>query len=372
MIRRDFFRASALMGGAFGLRGFGDPGSGGPPSPPPQDVKRILILGGTGFIGPHMVRYARARGHKLTLFNRGRTNPHLFPDLEKLVGDRNGDLTALEGRTWDAVIDNSGYTPQQLEATGRILQGAVGQYVFTSTRAVYNDFTPEHMDEDAPLGGNMYGMKGVPPEKWEGYGPLKVLSEWEIQKYFPDRLAILRPVVIVGPGDRSDRFTYWVVRVDRGGEVLSPGKPTEAIQYIDVRDLAEFFIRVVEDRTTGVYNVVGPERLSWAEMFYGIRAVTSTPVSFTWVPVDFLIEHGVRPYVELPMYRAPRGEWKNIFHQDNSLAKAKGLTFRPLAVTAKDTLDWFRSLPAERQATLRTGCPPELEAEVLAAWHETG
>ena len=368
MIRRDFLRTSALMGGALGLGGFGDPGSGGRPSPPAQDAKRILILGGTGFIGPHMVRYARARGHELTLFNRGRTNPHLFPDLEKLVGNRDGDLTALEGRTWDAVIDNSGYTPQQVGATARLLQGAVGQYVFTSTRAVYTDFTPEHMDEGAPL-----GMKGVPPEQWEGYGPLKVLSEWKVQNYFPDRSAILRPVVIVGPGDRSDRFTYWVVRVDRGGEVLSAGKPTEAIQYIDVRDLAEFFIRVVENGTTGVYNVAGPEaRLNWAEMLSGIRAVTSTPVSFTWVDVDFLIEHGVRPYEELPMYRPPRGEWTNVFHQDISRALAKGLTFRPLAVTAKETLDWFKSLPAERQATLRTGCPPELEAEVLDAWHARG
>ena len=214
----------------------------------------ILVLGGTGFIGPHVVSYAMDRGHRITLFNRGRTNTHLFPEAEKLVGDRNTDLTALEGKRWDAVIDNSGYTPDQVELSVQLLKDSVGQYLFTSTRAVYRDFTADVMDEDAPL-----GPANVPEEQWEGYGPLKVLAERAVEAGFGDRAVIVRPPIIVGPGDRTDRFTYWVDRIDDGGEIMAWGDPDDPVQFVDVRDLAEFFVHLLEQETPGVFNAEGPE-----------------------------------------------------------------------------------------------------------------
>jgi hypothetical protein len=204
------------------------------------------------------VRRILERGHTPVLFNRGRTRPAMFPEmfegLETLVGDRDGDIGALRGGRWDAVIDDSGYTPQQVRATAELLRDSVGQYLFTSTRAVYQDFTV-HMDEDAPV-----GTRGVPESRWEGYGPLKALAEREVRRVFPDAATIVRPAIITGPGDNTDRFTYWYVRVDRGGEVLAPGDPSDPIQYIDVRDMADFYVHLVEQRTRGVFNLEAPGR----------------------------------------------------------------------------------------------------------------
>lgn len=326
---------------------------------------RILVLGGTGFIGPYMVRYARERGHRLTLFNRGRTNPDLFPNAELLIGDRNGDISALETGSWDAVIDNSGYTPDQVRSTARLLQGRVGQYVFISTRAVYTDFTQAVMDEQAPV-----GPADLPEDQWDGYGPLKVLSEREVQEAYPSAATILRPPIMVGPEDRSDRFTYWLTRIDGGGEVLAPGHPTDPVQYLDARDLAEFSIRLIEDRTVGVFNTEGPAAaLSSAEFLYGIRAITNSPVAFTWVNWDFLSQHDLEGWNDIPGWRPPQGEWVNYGRMDNSRAIRAGLTFRPLATTATETLRWFRGLPTERQNTLAAGISPQTESDVLRAWH---
>lgn len=324
----------------------------------------VLILGGTGFIGPHVVSHAMARGHRITLFNRGRTNTHLFPEAEKLVGDRNDDLTALEGRTWDAVIDNSGYTPDQVELSVQLLRNSVGQYLFTSTRAVYRDFTPDVMDEDAPL-----GPADVPEEQWEGYGPLKVLAERAVEAGFGARSTIVRPPIIVGPGDRTDRFTYWVDRIDDGGEIMAWGDPDDPVQFIDVRDLAEFFVHLLEQGTPGVFNAEGPEAsLSSGELLYGIRGVTTTPTSFTWVDWDFLIGRGEEPQGSLPFWQPPRGRYLNYGRMVNTRAVEAGLRFRPLAVTAKETLDWHRTRGVAQQERLRVGLSKAREAELLEAW----
>ena len=324
----------------------------------------ILVLGGTGFIGPHFVRYALSRGHNITLFNRGRTNTHLFPEAEKLVGDRDSDLSALEGRTWDAVLDNSGYTPGQVRRSVDLLKDACDQYLFTSTRAVYHEFTSEVMDEDAPV-----GPREIPESEWEGYGPNKVLAERIVMDAFGERTLITRPPIVVGPGDRSDRFTYWVDRIDDGGDILVQGSMTDPIQFVDVRDLSEFYVHLLEQQTRGVFNTEGPgSALNTAGLVHGIKAITSTPSRFHWVDWDFLIDRGEVPQDTLVFWQPPRGRYLRYGHMDNSRAIAAGMTFRPLAVIAKDTLEWHRSRPPENRARLRTGLTREREAELLSMW----
>ena len=373
--RRQFLKKSAALGGAMGLGSLGAPLSAAWPGsfplrPRPSRSLRMLVLGGTGFIGPHLVHRILERGHELTIFNRGRSDPGMYEELydgvENLIGDRDGDISALEGRRWDAVIDNSGYTPDQVRATARLLAGSVDQYIFTSTRAVYADFTHPVMDEDAPL-----GMPGVPREEWTGYGPLKALAEEEVQAAFPRGTGIVRPPIITGPGDRTDRFTFWYVRVDRGGEVLAPGDPGDPIQYVDVRDLVDFMVHMAEEGTEGVFNVEAPAApLTSAEFLHGLRATTGNPVSFTWVPWDFLEGQGLRGGAEIPAWRAPEGEWLNYGRMDNRRAVAAGMTFRPLAVTAMDTLAWWKERPGTDGASLRAGYSLRREREVLAAWRE--
>jgi 2'-hydroxyisoflavone reductase len=325
----------------------------------------ILVLGGTGFIGPHLVSHAMQRGHKITLFNRGRTNNHLFPEVEKLVGDRNNDLSALEGRRWDAIIDNSGYTPAQVELSVGLLKDACDQYLFTSTRSVYYDYTAAVMDEDAPL-----GPQHLPESEWEGYGPDKVLAERIVKAGFGARTLIVRPPIIVGPGDRSDRFTYWVDRIDDGGDILVQGEPTDPVQFVDVRDLSEFYVRLLENTTSGIYNAEGPgSALTTAGLVHGIKAITATPSTFHWVDWDFLIERGEVPQESLTFWQPPRGRYLNYGYMDNSRAITRGLTFRPLAVTAKDTLDWHRARTRDLQDKLRTGLSRDREAELLREWN---
>jgi 2'-hydroxyisoflavone reductase len=366
--RREFLRLSALAAAAMGSGLAAPSAATAVERTRPGRGLRILVLGGTGFIGPHLVRRILERGHTPVLFNRGRTRPAMFPEifagLETLVGDRSGDISALRGGRWDAVIDDSGYTPQQVRATAELLRGSVGQYLFTSTRAVYQDFTV-HMDEDAPV-----GVRGVPESEWEGYGPLKALAEREVTRVFPDAATIVRPAIITGPGDNTDRFTYWYVRVDEGGEVLAPGDPSDPIQYIDVRDLADFYVHLVEQRTRGVFNLEAPASpLTTGAFLDGIRATTATPVSFTWVDWDFLESHGLQGGSrELPAWRAPRGEQLNYGRMDIRRALAAGLTPRPLATTAIDTREWWRSLGI----SLRAGLPPAREREVLDAWRRAG
>lgn len=361
--RRDFLHTSIATGGALGLGMFIRPSTYFGKIPRAQKPLRILILGGTGFIGPHQVRYAVSRGHTVTLFNRGRTNPHLFPDLEKLRGDRDGDLEALKGREWDAVIDNSGYVPRIVRQSAQLLKDAVNQYLFVSSISAYASFGEVDMDETAPLAT----MDDPTLENIRRYyGPLKALCEQQVREAFPDRATIVRPGLIAGPGDRTDRFTYWPARIDRGGEVLAPGDPTDPVQLIDVRDVTGWMVRLLEQSDAGVYNAVGPEaRLSIAEMLYGIRAVTNANVSFTWVDADFLAEQGLRPTVWTP----PRGRTAGLGLVSRDRAMAKGLTYLSLAVTAKDTLDWHKSRSEEEQSRLNARLSSDRETEVLAAWH---
>ena len=337
---------------------------------------RILILGGTGFIGPHMVAHFLARGHQVTLFNRGRRIPS--PGVELLKGDRDGGLDVLKGRTWDVVVDNSGYVPRVVRDSAALLKDAVGHYIFTSSVAVYpfdvagrgQSVTPianpQGFTEDGPL-----QIPEDPESEDMGkyYGQLKALSEQAVQDIYPGRSTILRSSSIAGPGDNTDRFTHWPVRIDKGGEMLAPGDPRMPMEYIDVRDLVGFLMLLAETGDNGVYNVAGPHaRLSMAGFLHGIRAITAAPVRFTWVDEDFLLEHGVNLWLDLPI-RMPVPDPAGPGISDNTRAIARGLTFRPLADTARDTLDWYKTLPEERQANPRTGLTMAAEANILAAWH---
>ena len=364
--RREFLRFAAA-GTAVGLGVHSDRLFGS--APQQSQSLRILVLGGTGFIGPHMVRYAISRGHTVTIFNRGKTNTHLFPNVEKLVGDRNDDLGSLEGRTWDAVIDNSASNPRWVRLSAQLLQASVDTYLFTSTRSVYSDLSQIGLTEET---GPLHDVDRalVDGDERIPYGPAKVLCEMEANDALPGRTLIVRPGLIVGPGDTTDRFTYWPARIDRGGEILAPGDPGNPVMFIDVRDLAEWYVYLLEQGALGVLNALGPESpLSFAELLYGIRAVTSTPLSFTWVDTDFLLEREVRPYADMPLWVPARGESAGFQRFDLSQPLAMGIKYRPLAVTAKDTLDYHKSRPPERQAELRAGISAEREAELLAAWH---
>lgn len=380
--RRDFIRLSttataALATGAC-VDGAGAGGSGstrgtdaaagrGETAPAPRAL-RILILGGTGFIGPHQVRYARERGHTLTLFNRGVTAPDLFPGVEQLRGDRNDDLTALEGRSWDVVIDNPATDPDWVRRSAGLLHGAVEQYVYVSSLSAYSDMSEIGIDEDAPT--HTFASAGVDPDTTDRlpYGLAKAESERVAVEIFGDRATIVRPGLIVGPGDPTDRFTYWPVRIDRGGEILSPGAPTDPTQMVDARDLAEFMVGCAEEGHTGPFNVNGRPR-GMAELLYGIRAVTTEPASFTWVAADFLASQEVSPWSDMPCWVPPVGEMAGFARFDVSRALEHGLAYRPLATTARDTLDWHAGRPEEDRAELGSGLSPEREAEVLAAWH---
>src|SRR6202022_4652156 len=333
---------------------------------------RILILGGTGFTGPCQVRYALSRGHKVTTFNRGKTHPGELPnEVEQLVGDRNGKLDALKDRQWDVAIDNPTTLPAWVRDAAQVLKGNVERYVFISTISVYAD-TSKGVDENAPLakyeGPDAFkepleAMKG---SGYKTYGPLKALSEAEAEKWFPGKTLIIRPGLIVGPRDETDRFTYWPVRIDRGGEVLAPGDPSDPVQFIDARDLAEWTVRMAENHGTGIYNATGPAKaLGIGGMLDGIRSALNSNAKFTWAPADFLKQQKVEAWSDMPVWT---GEESGMARTNIGRALAKGLTFRPLADTARDTLAWFKSLPQDRQSKLRAGLTPEREAEVLAAW----
>ena len=337
---------------------------------------RILILGGTGFTGPFQVKYAVSRGHQVTVFNRGRTHPGILPkEVEQLIGDRNGQLDALKGRKWDVVIDIPTTLPVWVRDAAQILKGNVDRYVFVSTISVYSDVSKPGSDETTPLlkyegADAMKETQDTLRKNLALYGPLKALSEAEAEKWFPGKTLIVRPGLIVGPGDESDRFTYWPVRVERGGEVLAPGNPTDPVQFIDARDLAEWIIRMAEQGTVGPFNATGPkEKRGMGWMLDGIKQATKSNATFTWADADFLAEQKVRAWADMPVWVPPRGEELGFSTISTKKALAKGLTFRPLEDTTQATLEWFHQQPTDRQAKLRAGITAEREKEVLAAWH---
>ena len=341
----------------------------------PKPLK-ILILGGTGFTGPVEVKYALARGHQVTVFNRGKTHPGEVPaGVEQLIGDRNGKLDALKGRKWDVVIDNPTMLPAWVRDAAVILKGNVERYIFISTISVYADSSKPGIDETAPLAkyDGADAMKetrdSVIASKFALYGPLKALSEKEVEKWFPEHSLIIRPGLIVGPGDETDRFTYWPVRIDRGGEVLAPGDPADPVQFIDARDLAEWTIRMAEQGATGVYNATGPAtRLTIGGMLNEMKTALGSKATFTWVNTKFLDAQKVAPWSDMPVWVPPTGEDGGMGAVSIKRALEQGLTFRPLAETARDALAWFKAQPKERQAKLKAGLTPAREAEVLAAW----
>jgi 2'-hydroxyisoflavone reductase len=331
---------------------------------------KLLILGGTGFLGPHIVEAALARKHTVTLFNRGRTNPNLFPDLEKLRGDRNPDqgegLNALKGRHWDAVVDTSGYVPRVARASAELLAPSVKQYVFISTVSVYTDFSKPGVDEKSPVG--VMDDPTVERVTGETYGPLKALCEQAVEAAMPGRTTNIRPGLIVGPGDPTDRFTYWPARIDRGGEILAPGNPWQPVQFIDARDLGEFILKAIEDGHVGIYNAMGPRHpFPMAAMLYGCQAVTTSDASLTWVEQEFLLKQGAGPWMELPLWVPDGGEMAGFARVSNAKGLAIGLAFRPFADTARDTLSWSRTRPADHK--WGAGMAPEKEKQILAAWH---
>lgn len=387
--RRSFIKTASVIGGAAGLGLVATPGGAVPPGPAPRERRRrvgrapaplnMLILGGTGFTGPEQVEYAIARGHRVTLFNRNQTRPGLFKGrvAEELVGDLNNDTSALEGKRFDVVLDNPTTFPAWVRNAGRHLAGNVDHYMFISTTSVYSDNSIIGLNEESPVRElpadvDPYTLDRQAASRY--YGALKVRAEEEVRRTYPDMWTILRPCLIVGPLDRTDRFTWWPARIDQGGEVLAPDKPDNPCQFIDARDLAEWMVRLAEARVLGLYNAIGPEHpMTFAEMLYGVKAVTTAGAHFTWVPWAFLQEQGVRSWRDMTVWQPPYGRTAGFQRRSAAKAIANGLTFRPLAETARDTLDWHRTRPPEQQqATLEgaiNGIGMKREAEVLAAWH---
>ena len=334
---------------------------------------KILILGGTRFVGPHMAEYALSRGHTLTFFNRGKTNPGVLPGVERIQGDRNGDLQGLAGREWDAVIDNSGYLPRQVRASAELLHRSVPYYLFISSVSVYASFAQAN-DEHSPVGT----LADPTVEKIDGetYGPLKALCESAaLAVYGPGHTSVLRPGLIVGPDDNTDRFTYWPARASRGGTFVAPNSPRDPVQVIDVRDLARFAIATVEQQRAGTFNILSPPgRFTIGDVVdQSIRAAIdlarpSPPPVAAWLPTAFLEAQGVAPWSDMPVWAPSVGEEAGFALVSAERALEAGLTIRPMAETVTDTLRWFLGQPEAERLDLKAGLSAEREAKVLAAW----
>jgi 2'-hydroxyisoflavone reductase len=401
--RRDFLQMSAAAGAALALGSTPRARAAGAARRPRAAAQRILILGGTGFLGPACMEAALAKGHAVTLFNSGRTEerrtgagrPSVIPDgVEVLHGNRDPNktaddrrlegkpdaprdpdspkgLTQLGGKKWDAVIDTSGYWPRIVKASAELLAPNVRQYVFISTLSVYKANEKTGEDESAETGELADpSVEDFGPD-FSNYGPGKAMSERAAEAAMPGRVTNVRPGFIVGQRDTSRRFIYWPTRTARGGEMIVPGKPTDPIQIIDVRDLAEWLVRLIETNTTGVFNATGPEdTLTMRAMVDGCKEGVGGDASFTWIDPEFLTAQGVPPQ-SFPLWIPPEGEAAGFHQRSIAKAVAAGLTFRPVSETARSTLEWYRSLPEDVQkAVVPPGVPAEKEAEVIKAWKE--
>jgi 2'-hydroxyisoflavone reductase len=328
---------------------------------------RILIIGGTRFFGRHLVEAALARRHEVTLFNRGKTNPDLFPQLETILGDREKDVSKLQGRIWDTVIDVAGYVPRIVRLSAEVLEPNISRYVFISTISVYENFKKTGIDESYPVG--KLEDETIEEITGETYGPLKALCEKAVQDVYGERALIIRPGLIVGPHDPTDRFTYWPVRVARGGDVLAPQGPEVATQIIDVRDLSEFTLKLIEENVSGVYNATGPDyELTMGKLLEVSKQVSSSDANVKWASVEFLNQNNVAPWSDMPAWVPDDGEDVGFARLDISKAIGAGLTFRPLEETVRDTLEWAGTRSPDY--VWRAGLTPEREAEVLAVLKE--
>jgi 2'-hydroxyisoflavone reductase len=422
--RRDFLHTTiatlgsgaALALGARSLRAQTDsPTSGGASS---GSGKRILILGGTGFLGPAIVEVAKQRGHSLTLFNRGRTEKRIgiIEDVEKRYGNRDpkppadetkneaGEyinpspkgLESLQEGEWDSVIDTSGYYPRIVKASAELLAPRIKQYIFISSVSAYADNSKPYIDETAPVATIADPTVETMGAQFENYGALKALCEQAAEAAMPGKTANIRPGLIVGPGDPTDRFTYWPVRIQKGGEVLAPGDPSDPVQLIDVRDLAEWIVLMVENNTVGLFNAINPApgRLGIGQTLEACKNAAKSDAKLTWVPAEFLEKHEVSAWGDMPLWLPPTGETSGSHLRSNERAVNTGLKFRPVEDTAAAILAWWPKEIARRERVgkqmiedaqkagkpapqlpdptkLRYGCPPEKEAAVLKAWHES-
>jgi 2'-hydroxyisoflavone reductase len=333
---------------------------------------RILVLGGTKFLGVHIVELALQHGHSVTLFNRGKTNAGIFPQLVHLKGDRDAQLDALKGKHWDAVIDDSGYVPRHVKLSAQLLAPNVQRYIFISTVSVYASFEKPNT-EDSPVGK----LADESIEKVDGgaYGPLKALCEQAAEAAMPGRVAVVRPGLIVGPRDPTDRFTYWPARAARGGEMVTPGKPSDRVQFIDARDLAAFVLRLVERKTVGTYNATSPpgvftigDVVAASIAAANALAKPSPAPSPVWVPADFLEKEKVQPWSDMPVWIPATGEYAAFADASVTRALREGLSLRPVQPTVNDTLAWHLQRPAEERAKLSAGLTPEREKTLLDTW----
>jgi len=356
--RRELLKVGAVLGAARALRVLAD-------EPRPGT---LLILGGTGFIGPHLTQEAQRRGWRVTHFNRGKTAADGVAGVESLRGDRNGQLDALRGRSWDAVVDDTGYVPKYVKMSAELLAPRVGYCLFISSISVYASFAKPNDEQSAT--GTLSDPQ-IEQVTDTTYGPMKALCEQYSHEAFHGRIAVVRPGYIVGPLDRTDRFTYWPVRAARGGEMLAPGTAHDPIQVIDVRDLTRWMMDLVQSRTNGCFNADSPPgaftmgALLEASRHASPRAGTRV----TWVPADFLAAHWKAEELDLPPWAPLEGDSASASLTSVKAALATGLRSRPLAETVRDTLAWFRTLPTERQAKLRAGLDPTKEQQTLRDWH---
>jgi 2'-hydroxyisoflavone reductase len=331
-------------------------------------AQKVLILGGTGFIGPHFVDALVAGGHKITLFNRGKRDPEVRAGIEQLLGDRDGQIDSLKGRDFDVVIDNSGYKPSQVRLTAGLLRDHVRQYIFISSIAVYADFKVAGIDEDYPLA--VLADPATEVVNGETYGALKVVCEKIVEDTFGKRATIIRPTYIAGPGDHTDRFTYWPFRVSKGGEMLAPGTPGDPFQYIDVRDLAAFIRVCVEKHVSGKFNLCGPQgAVTMGSLLEESKRITKANTTFVWATPGFLEAQEIIGEKAkgnfMPIWQAPKGDEAGLLLVSPARAVKKGLKFRSLETTIRETLDWQKKRPEDKQQ-LKAGLTAEKEAELLA------
>lgn len=339
---------------------------------------KVLIIGGTRFLGKALVAEAMKRGHEITLFNRG-TNKEIFPEVEHLIGDRDSDLSLLKNRKWDVAIDTCGFAPHQIKKAAAVLGDNIEYYTYISSISVYKDWIPHNITED-------YLLQSMPKDKlkaveegsishYEYYGALKVLCEAEAEKHWPGRVLHIRAGLLVGPFDYTDRLPYWVQRIEQGGKVMVPGHPDRPVQLIDIKDLATWVFNMAEIRKAGTFNVTGPDyELTMAELLNTCKAVTNSDAEFVWADEQFVLEHKIQPWTEMPLWipehfplEEEKEPWKGSFRISIEKAVAAGLSFRPLEDTIHDVYRW----EMDRQDTVRkVGISRDKEQELLKTWFQ--